>query len=128
MFEYQGWITLSYNTYEEDFIKLQEQIIILEKYISNFNNTSQFTKIVNCNESFVMSLIGVFNHENGILKEIINLLDFISENLPASFGIIYYRNQNGADYNNYFIMRLAKGKLEKMTDNVLSPCFPVIED
>ena len=128
MFEYQGWITLSYNTYEEDFINLQEQIIILDKYITNFNNTSQFAKIINCNENYVMSLIGTLNHANGVLKEIENLLDLVRKLLPASFGIIYYRDQDGAYYNNYFIIRLAKGKLEKITDNVLSPCFPLIED
>lgn len=128
MFEYKGWLTLSYDTYEEDFLKLQEQIPILNKSIEKFNNIAQFAKIVNCNENYVLSLIGILNHENGKIKELNDLLVFISKILPATYGVIYVRDQDGLDYNNYIVIRLAKGKIERFSDYILSPCLPTIED
>lgn len=128
MFEYKGWITLSSDSYEENFSRLKEQVAFLEKDIIKFNGSSQFSKIINCNEDYTLSLIGVLNHENGIVKEIKDLLHHIAEVLPASFGVIYYRDQEGDYENHYFVIRLAKGKLEEFNDHILSPCFPVIED
>ncbi len=128
MFEYKGWITLSSDSYEEDFLRLKEQVAFLEKKISKFNSSSQFSKIINCNGDYTMSLIGVLNHENGIIEEIKDLLQHIAEVLPASFGVIYYRDQEGDHENHYFVIRLAKGKLEEFNDHILSPCFPIIED
>lgn len=128
MFEYKGWITLSSDPYEEDFFRLKEQVAFLEKKISNFNSSSQFSKIINCNEDYTMALIGVLNHENGIIEELKSLLHHIAEVLPASFGVIYYRDQGGNYENHYFVIRLAKGKLEEYNDHILSPCFPIIED
>ncbi|GAB0157211.1 hypothetical protein CHRYSEOSP005_24820 [Chryseobacterium sp. Alg-005] len=128
MFEYKGWVTLSFDPYEEDFPKLKKQVVFLEKNINKFNNSSQFSKIVNCNENYILSLMGVLNHKNGTLEDIKALLCLIGEVLPASYGIIFYRDEEGSNFNNYFIIRLTKGKLEEFTDNLLSPCFPIIED
>lgn len=128
MFEYKGWITLELDPYEEDFQMLKEQVSLLEKYLNTLNSFSQFSKIVNCNENYILSLIGVLNHENGILEDIKALLRYIGEILPASYGVIYYRDHEGSSHNHYFIIRLAKGKLEEFADTILSPCLPVIEN
>ncbi|MDQ1097180.1 MULTISPECIES: Imm7 family immunity protein [Chryseobacterium] len=128
MFEYKGWITLSFDSYEENFLKLKEQIIFLDECIDKYNNSSQFAKIVNCNENYVLSLIAVTNHENGILEDIKALLSLIAKVLPASYGVIFYRDQEGSHSNNYFVIRLSKGTVEEFTDVILSPCLPVIEN
>lgn len=128
MFEYKGWITLSFDSYEEDFLKLKEQIFFLDKFIDKYNNSSQFAKIVNCNENYVLSLIAVTNHENGILEDIKVLLSLIAKVLPASYGVIFYRDQEGSHSNNYFVIKLSKGTIEEFTDVILSPCLPVIEN
>lgn len=128
MFEYKGWITLSLNSYEEDFSKLKQQVILLDKYISKFNSTAQFAKIINCNENYILSIMGVLNHENGILLDIETLLKFIGEVLPSSYGIIFHRDQEGEDDNYYITIKMTKGKIEEFKDNILSPCSPVIED
>lgn len=128
MFEYKGWVTLEFDPYEEDFTKLKEQISLLENTLHTFNNFSQFSTIINCNESYILPLIGVLNHENDILEEMKTLLRYIGEILPASYGVVYYRDHEGSSSNNYFIIRLSKGKLEEFADNILSPCFPIIEN
>ncbi|PIF45763.1 immunity protein 7 of polymorphic toxin system [Chryseobacterium sp. 52] len=128
MFDYKGWIALSYDSYEEDFVKLKVQISILNERIAKFNSEAQFAKIVNCNENYTLSLIGTLNHENGLIQELKDLLNFIGKILPATYGVIYYRDQDGLDYNSYVVLRLAKSKVEKQTDHILSPCVPIIED
>lgn len=128
MFEYKGWLTLSFDSYEENFEKLQEQILILSEYIIKLNNDFQFAKIINCTENYTLSVVGVLNHENGVLKDVENLLNFVREILPASFGVIYYRDQDGLDYNSYIVIRLAKAKIERQSDYILSPCVPIIEE
>ncbi|KQT27026.1 hypothetical protein ASG22_20435 [Chryseobacterium sp. Leaf405] len=128
MFDYKGWLTLSYDPYEEDAIKLKEQISDLNEHIINLNNNAQFAKVINCNENYTLSLIGTLNHENGMINELKQLLNFIGKILPGTYGVIYYRDQDGLNYNSYIVLRLAKSKVEILSDYILSPCIPTIED
>jgi len=53
---------------------------------------------------------------------------WLANELPGSWGVIYWRDDEGEPRNAYRIMRIARGQVTWHDDTLLSPCNPVIED
>lgn len=128
MFEYKGNVSLSFDSYEENFPQLTKGIKILSEKINRYNNTSQFSQIINCNENYELVIVGNLNHENGFLNDLKMLLKFIQEKLPGSYGLIFFRNHENEDHDSFSILRLSKKGIELIKDSLLSPCSYFIEN
>ncbi|SHE56009.1 Imm7 family immunity protein [Chryseobacterium takakiae] len=128
MFEYRGWIVLAFDGYEEDFSKLKDGVAILSKRINIHKNIAQFSQIINSNESYELLMVGNLNHENGFLEDLKSLLNYVKEILPASYGLLFLRNQENEDFDKFSVLRMSKKGIELLEDTLLSPCSEFIED
>jgi hypothetical protein len=71
------------------------------------------------------------NRRRAEAEYIEELLQFISEQLPGSWGLLHERDDEttGVPGPNAFRVRvLARGRVTEQTDPFLSPCRPMIED
>ena len=63
------------------------------------------------------------------VPHIINLYNLVAEKAIGSYGLLYvYDDESKSDNNRFVIYKLARGKIEKSADSLLSPCIPTVED
>ncbi len=77
-----------------------------------------------------MHVAGQHNHRS---EYIIELFQWVAENAPGSYGILYIRDDEDQsrdnDYSNCFrVWRLCRGQLTERDDPFLSPAIPTVED
>ncbi len=73
---------------------------------------------------------GLVNHSHQA-NPYIEFFHFIGKIAPASYGILYLRDDEGTSNRNpnrFFVLRMARGQVEELEDTLLSPCVPLIED
>lgn len=70
------------------------------------------------------------NHKSFEAGEIIELFQFIADQAPGSYGLLYTRDDEDIEgYDNEFkVYVLARGTLRRQEDVWLSPFVPVVED
>lgn len=63
-------------------------------------------------------------------EEIINLYQFIADQAPGSYGLLYTRDDEDIEgYDNEFrVFVLARGIIQQKEDVLLSPFVPIVED
>ncbi|WLQ15788.1 Imm7 family immunity protein [Hahella aquimaris] len=127
MFEYHGWVTVWEGACEiEDDLALREKNcreiqLLVEKYRDNMSRVELFYQ----NGSSYVRFDGDRNHYQAWVLE---LFIRIGEIAKGSHGLLYVRDQESPDYGNEFqVWRMARGKVIRVKDNLLSPCDPTIE-
>lgn len=132
MYEYHGWITIRESFSNDDewdsqFDEILDQIKS-ELKKSDLGNGLTDIRSVNGSEFFVVG--GFHNHSNGTTDGLLRFFKFVSEKAKGSYGVLYIHDDedlNGED-NEFQVYVLAKGKLEKKKDILLSPYVPVVEE
>lgn len=128
MFEFHGWVSVSYHTHDTDTFKQDACWDALTAYVSDMPN--DFVRLQRYNGCDSLTVAGQHNHRS---EYVIDLFRWIAASAAGSYGLLYIRDDEdhgrGADYQNVFrVWRLCRGELIEMDDPFLSPAIPVVED
>jgi hypothetical protein len=134
MFEYSGWIVLrlSPGELEDEDILFDAAYSKIQRAVNNFVHESGGCSVDlrPINVSYFFSIVGSTNHAEPVERNLLGLLHIIADSTPGSYGLIYIQDdENTEGFGNEFqVLRVVRGKVERLKDNYLSPCIPVIED
>ena len=132
MFEYHGWVNIvAYDLDDADPGVLNERqnelCLELEERFSVIQRGNIYFALIrgiNGQDHFLVT--GFNNHRQ---SDIIELFHWIAENQPYSYGLLHIRDDedtNGLD-NSIQVLSVARSKVIKSTETLLSPCIPKIE-
>lgn len=130
MYEVHGWFCLSESPEEGDIGGLAHAVRQIESMIVERRYDSMALSVRPFNGIYYLTVSGGMNRrrEEGILID--DLLEFVRQTLPGSYGLLYERDDETLEppgANSFRVTVLARGRLEVKTDPFLSPCDPVIE-
>jgi hypothetical protein len=131
VFEFHGWARIRIRDPElTPAFRQEEEKVALEKVREAIQRAddqfSTFDVRVNGNELLTLSVHGRRNHRYG---KVIELFQWIANELPETYGLLYTRDDELDGHENEFrVWRLARGRLEEMDDPFLSPCIPTFEN
>ncbi len=129
MVEYNGWFSINESLNGENENEIISVALEIERFINFINDSNGLIVLKPMNGKYYLHIGGYTNHRNQEIEEVFSLLNFISEIAKGSYGLLYYRDDEDKNKNNEFIIyKLAKGKITKEDDNLLSPCNPKIEN
>jgi len=130
MYEFHGWATIHETTVEADAGNLEFIIKNIQNFISELNWSSGLLKLYPANGIYHLSVGGFLNRKTSEAEEIIKLYQFIADQAPGSYGLLYTRDDEDIDgYDNEFrVFVLARGSIQQKEDAFLSPFVPVVED
>jgi len=125
MFEFHGWAVLRYHTHDTDEMLQDKAVNNFKKYIADNDPMKlSMTKTYNGQDSFLIS--GLHNHKS---KYVIEIYNWIAVYLPGSYGLLYIQDDEDTEsYNIFTVLKLARGKVQKVNDPFLSPYVPTVED
>ncbi|GAB2192069.1 immunity 7 family protein [Sessilibacter sp. MAH1] len=126
MFEYHAWITIweASNEEEDDSALLKKNIADINLTIKECGELGRI-ELFQENGSAYVRMDGDHNHYH---PYVLNLFTKIGEIAKGSYGLLYIRDDENAEFNNEFqVWKMAKGVVTKMKDQFLSPCNPTLE-
>lgn len=138
MFSYHGWIVIEHALYHQQWINRDidyveyrrllleitaELVSIAEK---QFDLAEKDLSVMDGSDGMItVHVSGRRNHFNFGMED---LLKWLAEKAPMSFGLIYYINGENDDYEySYRVLRLAKNQVTELDDIYLSPIDTMIE-
>ena len=129
MFEYHGWATLRLTPGSEEvpdglLERFAEQLrgAIAER----FGTGSGIHEVRAVNGEYHVLVDGSPNHRD---ERIFGLFPYIAARAPGSYGLLYVWDDDHPVHENAFrVWRLVRGRVEELSDALLSPCTPVLED
>lgn len=132
MYEFHGWFALLESTYEDDHERLAAAVAELEARVSRLAWPTASADIKTFNGTGFLVLNGLVNRRRHEVQELAELIDWIANRLPGSYGLLYERNDDDEPAPpgpHVFAVRvLARGGVTERLDPFLSPTLPVIED
>ena len=138
MFEFHGWFTIRKTTGDDD-KGLSQAVERLSTLIESLNgrmsdgtrDSNALIKLQYMNGEAFLHLAGNKNHRSTYWKDIQMLLEWICREAPGSFGLLYWRDDEGdlpAGGNNFSVIVMRRGQLTTHLDPFLSPIIPLVED
>lgn len=131
MYEFHGWATIRETPHLVEEENLDKVIDSVKLFIKSLNWTSGGALDVRpVNGEYHMSVSGFTNHKGKDAEDVLSLYQFLAQNAPGSYGILYVRDdedRNGHD-NRFQVLVLARGVLKEREDPFLSPYVPMVED
>lgn len=127
MVELHGWITIrdTYKVTEED--NTHEIVDGINHVIDELGYPDLKAKWMNGACCFQCSFYT--NHWDGRIQNIIDIYYLVAEKAIGSYGLLYiHDDESKSDDNRFVIYKLARGKIEKYADSLLSPYIPTVED
>lgn len=132
MFEYHCWITIDHQGFgrlwengEIEGDEYDRQInIVIQKLKEKINSLhaplkEQCRIIEGMNGMTTIHFSGLRNHYN---SEPLEIVEWIRDNAPYSYGLLYTRCDEDLDSEgNFIVYRLARNAIERFKDNLLSP-------
>ena len=131
MYEFHGWFGIAESPEEADTGDLEPRVRELEALLETFTWPTARWQLFNLNGMYYVTVNGLVNRmrfEAGNLDE---LLSFLADALPGSYGLLYERAPDmplPAGQDSFRVRVLAKGKVREEVDSLLSPINPTIED
>lgn len=131
MYELTGWIAISTDPYEE---KSAERSIAEGKvrdYLASSQVLPDAVQIRNMNGVPFLGIGACHNRRVGLHQEVIELLKFVGREARASYGIVYWRDDEDPSLPagpNFHVFVMRRGELSMHLDPFLSPVVPTIED
>lgn len=133
MYEFHGWFGLSESTYESDTGTLDEGVAELRARTAALTWATGEARVAAHNGEHFLTVNGLVNRWRDEAEELVALLDFVASRFPGSYGVLYERSDDPADFdppgdNAFRVKVMSRGRIEVRLDPFLSPCRPVIED
>lgn len=136
MFEFHGWFNIIDAPYfiedNSPIGKITEQLKLRVNELEwGDGQNNLFINVRQMNGSVFLHVGGNKNHRGVIGTELNELLNWIAHEAPGSFGLLYWRDDEGnppAGANNFQVKVMARGTVTTRFDPYLSPFFPVLED
>ncbi|QDU45959.1 hypothetical protein Mal52_44560 [Symmachiella dynata] len=128
MFEFHGWARVQYHTHNTDSILQDRCWDNLVEYVETITN-----ELVSLNRYNMCDSVFVTGQHNHRSEYVIELFQWIADNSPGSYGILYIRDDEDSsrlsDFTNCFrVWHLCRGTLHELDDPFLSPAIPTVED
>lgn len=126
MVELHCWITIR-ETYEiSDDENIEKLLPFLNKEL---NELAYYNiKIKRMNGECYMEF-SIFENHFASAKEALNLFTKVGEIAKGSYGLLYiHDDEDKYSYNSFQVWRLARGKITKFDDTILSPYVPTAEE
>lgn len=131
MFEFHGWATIRIPEADTD-VKLVgrgprvEAIKRVRAAINEIHDEfSLFEVRQTGNDLCVLYAHGLRNHR---FEPVVNLFRWVAAELPDSYGLLYVHDDEVAEHaNEFWVWRMALGRLEERADPFLSPYISTVE-
>ena len=131
MYEFHGWLGLAESTEEADCGNLEAAISELRDRVQALGWQTANAEVLLLNGQFFLRLTGLVNRRRDEARNVAELLTFVSNRLPGSWGMVYERSDDmptppgpGA----FRVLVLSRGVVREHLDPFLSPVNPNIED
>jgi len=131
MYEFHAWFGLAESTGEDDAERLKPLVEELQLLLTKFERPTASAELIPLNGTYYLTLTGDANRRRDEAAALEEILAFVTERLPGSWGLGYERDdemQSPPGPNAFRVRVLARGRVEERSDPFLSPCQPTIED
>jgi len=125
MFEYHGWLNISNSLDGENEDNLLSIIKSIKSKFPEGLQTNRLLELRAINGDYVLHCAGVSNRHNSEIDFVLSLFHEIPKIAIGTYGLLYIRN---TELNHFDVYKIAKGKITKLKDTLLSPCIPQIEE
>ena len=128
MVEMHGWITIR-ETYEvtDDADNIHAIVDDINRNLDKLGYPDLKPKWIN-GECFFQCTLST-NHWGEHNQDILNIYYLIAEKAVGSYGLLYvHDDESKIDSNVFVVYKLARGKVERIVDTLLSPFIPTVED
>jgi len=123
------WIDLAETTEEADAGALAGKLTQLEKLMGSLVAPECESVIKQVNYHWVLQWAVSHNHRGDTEERFRDVLRWIVEHLPGSYGLVYIMDDEDAEYRNLFrVLVVARGNILERVDPFLSPRVPTVED
>ena len=127
MVEMHGWITIKETFLANDDDNNTAIISDINNELMKFRYHNSIVKWMNGEGYLQYSLYT--NYWSDDCQELIDIYNYISRKAIGSYGLLYVMNDESKIENNSFVIyKLARGRIERVVDNLLSPFIPTVED
>lgn len=127
MVEMHGWITIKETFLANDDDNNTAIVSDINNELMKFRYHNSIVKWMNGEGYLQYSLYT--NHWSDDCQELIDIYNYISRKAIGSYGLLYVMNDEAKIENNSFVIyKLARGRIERVVDNLLSPFIPTVED
>ena len=127
MVEMHGWITIKETFLANDDDNNTAIISDINNELMKFRYHNSIVKWMNGEGYLQYSLYT--NYWSDDCQELIDIYNYISRKAIGSYGLLYVMNDEAKIENNSFVFyKLARGRIERVVDNLLSPFIPTVED
>jgi hypothetical protein len=123
------WLDLAESTEEADAGALADKVAHLEKSVIKLlvPGSDKVVKLVNYH--WVLQCSVSHNHKADTDERLRQVLRWIVEHLPGSYGLAYIMDDEDPEYRNLFrVLVVARGHVMERVDPFLSPRVPTVED
>ncbi len=131
MYQFNGWFAVSDDPYESESARMKEIAAELEGVVGRVDWPNGFAAVRWLGGSCFLHVAGAANRPAGYREELHDVVTFLAEQAPGTYGVLYSRDDEDPDieYRNAFrVLVLAKGEAQWRDDPFLSPIVPTIED
>jgi hypothetical protein len=131
MHEFHGWFEVSESTDEGDAGTLASGIQELGERVAGIDWATGAASLLGLNGTYFLRVDGLINRVRDEADELYDLLGFVAERFPGSYGLLYERADEFPDppgTKAFRVQVMARGKISVRLDPFLSPVNPVIED
>ena len=127
MVEMHGWITIR-DTYKATDENNTEAIVDdINCRIKELGYPELVAKWMNGESCFQFSLYT--NHWSERNQDMLDVYYFVAEKAKGSYGLLYFHDDEAKNDSDVFVVyKLARGKVERKADTLLSPYIPTVED
>lgn len=131
MFEFHGWFVIK-ETLEDRFEDNTTQIISdLRSLLNPLEWASGAFDLKPFNGMYCLNITGHANRPRRYHQDIDQLLNFLAQKTPGSYGLLYWRDDeddSSPGRTNFHVRVLARGTIVDRFDPFLSPAVPTIEE
>lgn len=136
MYDYRLWIDLAESTAESDCGSLEQTTAELQLLIRQKLHCKPANCIFDISYSKVWQCSGSANHRGSDHAALLEVLRFVIDRLPGSYGLVYWSDDERPDKYEcvepndcgFRVIVIARGQLHERFDPFLSPKNPVVED
>lgn len=126
VFEYHGWAVVRDDTYSTDDRRVMGIADELRNHLARHGDGSGLIDIRWVNGACLVTFAGCPNHSTPIILE---LLPWLAERAPGSYGLLYVWDDEDREWSNEFrVWTLCRGDVVQRQDSFLSPIVPMLED